>query len=147
MPEVLPPPPPPGARLVFVYGTLRAGASRDIRRLTPSPLCVAPGRIRGRLYHLGDYPGLLLGGSGWVHGEVYAVSSALERVLDEIEEVWPRPTGEYRKRQAWVTCPSGEGCAQARRLRCMLYEIDPARTVGRALIAGGDWLAGCSPCA
>jgi gamma-glutamylcyclotransferase (GGCT)/AIG2-like uncharacterized protein YtfP len=125
-----------GERLVFVYGTLRAGGSNDIRRLSPSPRYVAAGRVRGRLYHLGAYPGLVLGGPAWVKGEVYAVRSELEAVLDAIEEVWPQRSGQYLRREAMVSMQP-----PAPPLRCLLYELHPEQARGRAAMACGDWLA------
>lgn len=128
----------PGERLFFVYGTLRARGSNDIRLLSPPPRFMAPGRVRARLYHLGLYPGLVLGGDGWVHGEVYAVPPALEVVLDAIEEVWPQRSGEYLKREALVRLD-----APQTPLRCLLYELHPALARGRAPMACGDWIAAC----
>ena len=120
-------------RPVFVYGTLRRGQVNDINRLRPAPRYLGPSRLRGTLYDLGPYPGVLLGGAGEVQGEVYVVTPALERQLDVIEEVAPVPSGEYRRR-----CVEVEVAGQ--RLRCLVYEIDPARVPGRAVIASGDWL-------
>ena len=55
-------------RCVFVYGTLRRGGSNDITRLKPSPRYAGPSQVAGVLYHLGAYPGMLLGGERWVVG-------------------------------------------------------------------------------
>jgi gamma-glutamylcyclotransferase (GGCT)/AIG2-like uncharacterized protein YtfP len=123
-------------RHVFVYGTLRKGEERDINRLRPAPQWVGRARVAGVMHHLGSYPGLVLGGMGVVHGEVYAVSPELERVLDEIEEVWPQQTGEYTRREVMVQLDT----TPARELLCVLYEISPERTRGKPVIAGGDWV-------
>ncbi|MBA3594271.1 MAG: gamma-glutamylcyclotransferase [Polaromonas sp.] len=123
-------------RHVFVYGTLRRGDVRDITRLQPAPQFVGVGSVAGLLYDLGPYPGLLLGGEGRVTGEVYAISAELERLLDEIEEVWPQQSNEYFKREVAVrmdTAPTGGGPA------CLVYEINPDRLAGCPVIAGGDW--------
>ncbi len=133
----------PGERLVFVYGTLRAGGTHDIRRLAPAPRWVGPGRVQGRLYHLGAYPGLMRGQGGWVYGEIYAIVPALEVVLDAIEEVWPQRTGEYLRREVQVMPVPGDDRAMP--LRCLVYEIDPRRILGRPWIEGGDWIAACAP--
>jgi gamma-glutamylcyclotransferase (GGCT)/AIG2-like uncharacterized protein YtfP len=138
MPEPLP---SATRRHVFVYGTLRRGDERDITRLRPAPRFVGMASVSGVLYHLGPYPGVLLGGPTRVSGEVYEISAALERQLDEIEEVWPQPTGEYSKRQVRALLQPA-GAAAALELDCLVYEIDPARTAGRAVIASGDWLQG-----
>ncbi len=134
--------PQPSARYVFVYGTLRKGEERDINRLRPAPRWIGQGSVAGVMHHLGSYPGLVLGGQGTVHGEVYAVEAELERVLDEIEEVWPQQTGEYAKREVAVLLVAGEAPAgdAPRELVCVLYEIAPERTQGKPIIATGDWV-------
>lgn len=136
--------PQPFARYVFVYGTLRKGEERDINRLRPAPRWIGQGSVAGVMHHLGSYPGLVLGGQGIVHGEVYAVEAELERVLDEIEEVWPQQTGEYAKREVAVRLDAADAPAEpghaARELMCVLYEIAPERTQGKPIITGGDWV-------
>lgn len=131
-------------RHVFVYGTLRRGEERDINRLAPAPRWVGSARVQGVLHHLGSYPGLVLGGPGMVQGEVYEITAALERVLDEIEEVWPQQTGEYAKREVVVSLDAAPGVAAReagrRELACILYEISAAHTQGKPVIAGGDWV-------
>ena len=126
-------------RFVFVYGTLRRGDVRDINRLLPTPRFIGTGQIAGRLYHLGLYPGIVLGGEAIVVGEVYAISAKLERVLDEIEEVWPQPTGEYIKREVRVQVTTMTG--EVAELSCLLYEMTAQRTKGKLLIESGDWVA------
>jgi gamma-glutamylcyclotransferase (GGCT)/AIG2-like uncharacterized protein YtfP len=126
-------------RHVFVYGTLRGGGSNDIAQLARAarlapPLRVDDASIAGTLYDLGAYPGALLGGTDRVHGEIYRIDAALEARLDRLEEVAPDDSGEYRKRERVVE-------AGARRWTCLVYEINPERIVGRAVIAGGDWFA------
>lgn len=118
---------------VFVYGTLRRGEANDINRLHPAPRFLGQARIGGVLYDLGPYPGLVLGGADQVLGEVYAIAPELERQLDVIEEVAPVPSGEYARRHV-------ELVLDGRPLRCLVYEIDPARVSGRPRITTGDWL-------
>ena len=134
----------PSIRHVFVYGTLRKGEERDINRLQPAPRWIGRAQVAGTMHHLGSYPGLVLGGEGVVQGEVYAVSPELERVLDEIEEVWPQQTGEYAKREVMVRLEATPGPAGSqgapRELLCFLYEIAPECTQGKFHIPGGDWV-------
>ncbi len=118
---------------VFVYGTLRRGEANDINRLWPAPHCLGPARIRGCLYDLGPYPGLVLGGAGWVQGELYAITAELEHQLDVIEEVAPVPSGEYTRRFVQVEL-------DGRPLACLVYEIAPQRVQGVPCIVSGDWL-------
>lgn len=126
-------------RHVFVYGTLRRGEQRDINRLLPAPVWVGPGHVVGTLYDLGSYPGLVLGAGSTVLGEIYQVTAALERQLDEIEEVWPQDSGEYTRSHVSVALqaePAGGGQEQV----CLVYAVNPARTEGKPVIAGGDWV-------
>ncbi len=119
-------------RHVFVYGTLRRGEANDINRLQPAPCWLGMARIRGTLYDLGPYPGVVLGGEGWVEGEVYAITPELEAVLDRIEEVAPEPSGEYLRRHIELEM-------EGQRLRCLVYEIKAQRVHGRPRIPCGDW--------
>ncbi|MBX3659183.1 MAG: gamma-glutamylcyclotransferase [Ramlibacter sp.] len=121
------------ARHVFVYGTLRRGDDNDITRLLPAPRWVGNAMIPGTMYHFGRYPGVTLGGASEVVGEVYEISEELERVLDEIEEVYPQQTNEYAKRFVDVDL-------HGKPLRCIVYEIHPGRVAGRPCIASGDWV-------
>ena len=122
-------------RHVFVYGTLRQGEARDINRLLPAPRLLGNARVAGVLYHLGEYPGLLLGAAGSVQGEVYEISAELERLLDEIEEVLPLQSGEYCKREQLVRVD--ETCND---VLCIVYEIAADRIPGMPVIEGGDWV-------
>ncbi len=139
----------PPVRHVFVYGTLRQGEERDISGLLPAPRWVGNARVPGVLYHLGAYPGVVLGGPGWIQGEVYEISPALERKLDEIEEVWPQQSGEYSKREIVVRL-DGAACGgdpqsslmgeMLEEIICMVYEISLDRINGMPVISGGDWV-------
>lgn len=122
-------------RHVFVYGTLRRGDDNDITRLNPAPRWVGEARTAGTMYHFGRYPGVLLGGAGQVMGEVYEISPALERVLDEIEELYPQQTNEYFKRNISVE-------VDGRAMDCIVYEINAALVAGKPVIASGDWVRG-----
>lgn len=123
------------ARHVFVYGTLRRGDDNDMTRLEPAPRYLGLCTIRGTMYHLGAYPGVVLGGEALVVGEVYAIEPALERRLDEIEELYPQQKDEYFKREIAVD-------VQGQRLMCIVYEINPRYIAGAPVIASGDWVRG-----
>ena len=123
---------PVSARHVFVYGTLRRGDDNDITRLKPPARYRGTGWTPGTMYHLGRYPGVLLGGASAVFGEVYAITPELERTLDEIEELYPQQTNEYFKRDITVQV-DGEPVA------CIVYEINPDYVAGKPVIASGDW--------
>ena len=121
-------------RYVFVYGTLRRGQVRDVNRLRPTPLFIGNGQVKGTLYDLDSYPGLCLKGEQQVQGEVYQITPELEQQLDEIEEVWPKQSGEYAKRDTRLNCEGVE-------LTCLVYEVSDARSQGCSVIESGDWVA------
>jgi len=123
---------------VFVYGTLRRGGRNDIARFAPAPRFVADAQIHGTLYDLGSYPGAVLGASGPLVGEVYAITPALEAQLDQLEEVRPDDSGEYIKREVSVRVGEKE-------IACLVYEIHPDRIAGRTVIASGDWFDRAPP--
>ena len=127
--EVLPRP-----ELLFVYGTLRIGGRNDIRRFGPGSRLLGPARVQGRLYDLGAYPGLVLGGPEWVRGELHWVWPVLEPTLDELEEVWPQRSGEYRRTR--VLAFTAEDCVSA-----LVYEMASQHAQAWPMVAGGDWLA------
>jgi gamma-glutamylcyclotransferase (GGCT)/AIG2-like uncharacterized protein YtfP len=78
---------------LFVYGTLRPGhAPREIADVVNTLDPIGQGTIRGHLYDLGAYPGVVLDrNAAEVHGEVFAVTdqAALAR-LDTYEGYFPR---------------------------------------------------------
>jgi gamma-glutamylcyclotransferase (GGCT)/AIG2-like uncharacterized protein YtfP len=120
-------------RLFFVYGTLRQAGDNDITRLLPVPRFVGAARIKGVMVHLGDYPGVILGGDSDIIGEVYAVSAELEAKLDAIESEYPAQSDEYVKRSINVV-------VNGQSLVCSVYEINPRYAVGKPCIASGDWI-------
>jgi gamma-glutamylcyclotransferase (GGCT)/AIG2-like uncharacterized protein YtfP len=119
---------------VFVYGTLRRHGRNDIARYRPAPVFVAEASIAGTLYDLGAYPGVVLDGARRVKGEIYRIEPTVEAALDLLEEVADDDSGEYIKRKVCVE-------AGAQWFDCLVYEIHPARTAGRQVIEGGDWIA------
>ncbi len=80
------------SELVFVYGTLRVGASNHHRMKGAE--WVGTGVVRGKLYQVSWYPGLVPDDQGGeVIGDVYLVGSGLLGELDSFEGV---PDGELR---------------------------------------------------
>lgn len=128
MPDALP-------RHVFVYGTLRRGGRNDINLLKPAPRYVGMGEVKGKLYRIDWYPGLTLGGEEAVTvvGEVYEISTVLEALLDEIEQIVPGEGSEYFKRELMID-------VGRRPLRCLVYEINPERVRGKVAMGHGDWI-------
>ena len=112
------------SQLVFVYGTLtRVWLCNSVNSGNASPLllhiseallehCTHLGgaRVRGELYAVAHYPGLVLNGAeSWVMGELYEVPnehvSRTLALLDEYEEYVPNdPNNEYLRECIRVEC-------------------------------------------
>ena len=118
---------------VFVYGTLRRGGTNDINRLSPPPRFKGAAQVAGRFFSLGAYPGIQLGAGGMVVGEVYAIASELEAVLDEIEGLAPTPDGQYEKAAIQVAVGS-------QNLSCLIYVATVETLVRGVPMASGDWM-------
>jgi gamma-glutamylcyclotransferase (GGCT)/AIG2-like uncharacterized protein YtfP len=128
---------------VFVYGTLRAGESNDIRLAAErngiaAPVLIGSGHINGRLYDFDAYPGLVLDPTaGPVHGDIYRIDETLVPVLDEIEEIVPGVIGLYRSERLHVTVHV-DGRAQV--IDCLVYPVGEAAVEGLPRIDNGDWV-------
>ena len=118
---------------VFVYGTLRRGGTNDINRLSPPPRFLGTAQVAGHLFSLGAYPGIQLGAGGMVVGEVYAIASELEGVLDEIEGLAPIPDGQYEKAAIQVAVGSQS-------FSCLIYVATVETLACGVPMASGDWM-------
>jgi gamma-glutamylcyclotransferase (GGCT)/AIG2-like uncharacterized protein YtfP len=115
--------------LVFVYGTLRRGGSRPMSIAFPNSKFIADGKVRGSLYDLGAYPGLLGDESNsWVVGEVYEVDDEILSKLDDYEA-----SSNYWRKQVEVSLGTN-------RRACWIYEPNPECYSPRTLITSGDWI-------
>ncbi len=126
----------PGERL-FVYGTLRRGAGAAHQRFLSSARYLCMGKVRGRLYDLGDYPAFVESAADeFVIGEVYALPEAELPALDRYEGCGPEdkaPT-EYSREIVQVrTEPDGSMSAWTYVYR---WPTDQA-----TLIVSGDYLS------
>ncbi len=113
---------------LFAYGTLMTGLSR--RPLLKGAVLEARGRMRGTLHDLGEYPGLVLEGTGWVLGELYRVPDMAKRLaaLDRAERYDPANEsgslfvrrrvavliGDGSTREAWVYVLNDRGGSPGR---------------------------------
>ena len=119
--------------LVFVYGTLRQGASNHWR--IQDAECLGTGLVRGGLYVIDWYPGLVLDPSGSrVAGEVYRVSPDLLEELDAFEGAAGTPGSEYHRVRTDVTSPDGE-----RREHVWVWEFRMPVEESRRIVSG-DWI-------
>lgn len=115
---------------LFVYGTVRRGGVRAMNDLFPGAKFVGGGEVSGRLYDLGEYPGLQLGGSGSrVVGEVYEIDDEALGKLDDIEA-----SSDYRRGRVEVSLFGGD------RVTCWVYAPASEVCLGRRLIESGDWI-------
>lgn len=95
----------------------------------PNSKFVAPAKVSGSLYDLGEYPGLVLNESNSpVTGEVYEVDDELLNELDEFEA-----SSNYLRKQVEISLGT------LKRM-CWTYEPDPECYSLHKLITSGDWL-------
>lgn len=130
--------------LLFIYGTLMAAAGDTMGRVERTRLAresrpLGPATTAGRLYDLGQYPGLVIGADpvGTVEGELAQLIDPARslRWIDAYEGVGPgeHDQGEYRRSEIDVRLPSGVI------LRAWSYVYVQSITRAR-LVAGGSWL-------
>jgi pyruvate carboxylase len=98
---------------LFVYGTLRRGFSLHGLLKRSGVRFEGKGRIRGRLFDLGEYPGAVPSqrASDIVEGEIYRLASPAQQFveLDAVEEYDPRrpSTSLFRRRLVEVQAENG----------------------------------------
>jgi len=117
---------------LFLYGTLMRGLdAMDSLSANSCLQFLREAQVRGQLYDLGSYPGLLPG-QGLVRGEVYEVlNPRIWSILDPYEDYLPgNETGSlYLREQLELSDGSG-------RVWTYIYN----EKVGEhSLIADGDW--------
>lgn len=117
---------PTATPLIFVYGTLRCGASNHFRMEGMELLASA--RVRGRLYRVDWYPALVLDpDAGAVVGEIYQIQNRSLSALDEYEGP------QYRRVLSTATDMHGQDH------EVWLWEwLDSIETLQP--IPNGDWL-------
>lgn len=132
--------------LVFVYGTLRRGEVYHDVLLDAGARFVGLGRIAGRLWDLGAYPGVVRGGGAEreaeseggeeVRGELYRLADprAALTVLDELEGHDPaRPEASLFVREEVEVRGEGGG-----RIAAWAWFL-PREPDGATPIPGGDY--------
>ena len=121
---------------LFVYGTLRQGHLMH-GLLRPLGRFLGRASVKGRLYDLGGYPGLVLDdAAGWVHGELYSLTrpgQAFE-VLDEYEGCLPAEVGKPEYRRVLCEVVNDRG----RFSKAWMYEY-VGSVAGFALLADGNY--------
>jgi len=117
--------------LVFVYGTLRSGSQGAISATFCAAKFIGDAKVRGSLYDLGKYPGLLLNESNaFVIGEVYEVDDDTLKTLDEFEA-----SSDYWRQQADVFIGTNKS-------ECWIYvpKANPELNPHHRPITSGDWI-------
>lgn len=125
---------------LFAYGSLLTGSGvAPIDRLMRKADLISPGYVQGRLYDLGDYPGVVLSRNPEerVWGRVYRMPSTAWAALDDYEgigKINPR-SSEFVRQNVDVFCLD-----TPEKLSCWIYVYNgkPSR---RSLIPGGDYIA------
>jgi gamma-glutamylcyclotransferase (GGCT)/AIG2-like uncharacterized protein YtfP len=124
------------SEIVFVYGTLRRGGSNAFRMDGADFL--GAGSVRGHLYRIDWYPGLILAEDGVpILGEIYAVPTLQLAALDEFEGVSAdENAAEYRRvKTRFTPADTAQPACEA-----WVWEwIGPTDESQR--IPGGDWLS------
>lgn len=120
--------------IVFVYGTLRRGASNHFR-MTAAKF-ISPATVTGRLYRVHWYPGMVLDEAGSaIHGDIYEVDKDTLAILDVFEGLAAGEVEgtEYRRLKSPVTLEDG------RVVDAWVWEwIGATDEIKR--LADGDWL-------
>lgn len=115
----------PGETLVFVYGTFLSGERNHHVLGGARFVGESATRPEFHLVDLGTYPALVPGGRTSVRGELYAVSTVLLQLLDEVED----HPDYYRRTE--LALESGE--------RAFGYTLTPDQASGFPRIDGGSW--------
>ena len=88
---------------LFVYGTLRRSFNNTYaRRLAEQAEWLGEARVAGRLYKLGQYPGMKLATSGdeWVVGELYRLPDVPELAAQLLAELDDYEAEEFARVEA-----------------------------------------------
>jgi len=126
--------------LLFVYGTLRPGFDHPMARyLATRARHLGTGLVRGMLFHLGRYPGVVEAAAekDQVRGDVFELSRDAEatlRALDDYETL-ESPTPAYFERQLTDVCMD---TGETLRAWIYWYRGDISTTAHR--IQSGDWM-------
>ncbi|RFZ84869.1 gamma-glutamylcyclotransferase [Mucilaginibacter terrenus] len=121
---------------LFVYGTLLQQHNAFGQYLRKHCLPVSKGKVKGLLYDVGEYPGLILDdNAGYVHGSIYVIESPLIMAeIDAYEGYGPdeqQPNLYIRTRTSILTAQGY--------LESWVYQYNlPVENL--VLVEGGDYL-------
>ena len=130
-------------QVLFVYGTLRGDSKNEMFQvLARDAKFLGEGKVRGRLFSLGPYPGMALSDSddGSVRGELYQVRperwQQVIRELDSYEGCGPDDPEPHEYRRALVDVVTASG----RKVPAWAYLLNRP-TAHLEEIPSGDYLS------
>ena len=120
---------------LFVYGSLRRGYAHPMSKwLAQHSEKLGEALVRGRLYLVSWYPGLVPGEEGKVKGDLFLLADGFDfSVLDAYEDCTGAVSDEYCRHQINVALPTGEEVLAW----TYVYQLEPS---GLKEIVGGDFL-------
>lgn len=126
---------------LFVYGSLRRGSGHPMSIwLSAYTRVLAAAKVRGSLYRVSYYPGLVPG-PGWVVGELLELEHSSEKetlvTLDAFEVCAWLEDDEFRRERTTVVLADGHPC------EAWVYWYR-GETQALQAVPEGDWLA-CMP--
>lgn len=135
-------------RHIFVYGTLRKALRHEmVGVLVREAHFVGEASVRGVLFDLGTYPGLVVNeqATGLVKGEIYALrapsADGTLAALDEYEGCAPSDVEPHEYRRVLVQVTLADG----RMLSAWAYVLNRA-LAGLTPIPSGDYVAWLGRC-
>ena len=126
-------------KALFVYGTLRRGASHPVSRLWAGQVrLIGQAFWQGRLFLVGDYPGAVPSNDPQdiVHGEVYCLTEP-DRLLAELD-AYEGCSLEFPAATEYERQPTRVSLAGGRSLAVWIYVYQ--KTTAGLQIASGDFL-------
>jgi gamma-glutamylcyclotransferase (GGCT)/AIG2-like uncharacterized protein YtfP len=115
--------------LLFVYGTLMSSDEEMSDFLKNGARFLGKGVVKGRMYDLGEFPGIVVDQSGKIHGEVYEITRP------EIWESLDRYEGApYLYTRETVECDLG-----SKTVMVQVYNLVKGQEMNRPVITSGDW--------
>lgn len=122
---------------LFVYGTLIKDFKHKVRQQIEAELnFISKVTVKGALYDLGNYPGLVETQTGEVKGELYGTTNPEKvfEVLDEYEGLHDEQP-EYKRKQMAVQLPDGIT------VKSWIYVYSQPLQPGHNKIKEGDYIA------
>ena len=122
---------------LFVYGTLLTQHNTFGLYLAQNSRLAATGKIKGKLYDIGNYPGVVPDAAGgYVHGKIFEIDNdaAVLQKLDEYEGISAQDTPPFEYTRVLYPAETDNGI-----ILCWVYLYNwPVD--GFTQVVNGDWL-------